>query len=355
MNQQSSGVRISYKLAETVLKELRKHKAIDLSLEFVRETEKLVIPTILPEDKITKILANLKENYEFTTLIFMKKEVSPTNLYDAVKDYIPPKFHEFIPKAFDAIGEIVIVDINDKILEYKEEIGSALLSLFPSIKTVYRKASAVSGKLRVREVELLAGEEKCETLHIEHGIKIWTNVCDAYFSPRLGHEHKRVADKVLDQEVIIDLFTGVGPFPLHIAKNVEATIFAVDINKKALKCLEKSMDLNNLKGEIVLVYGDCRLITESLLQADRIIMNLPSKAHEYLDVVCQIIKPGGVIYFYQFVSDEEPELKMKKILEKKLEENNFVIKEVLSFQKIRESAPREIHACLEVSIAPSST
>ena len=90
-------------------------------------------------------------------------------------------------------------------------------------------------------------------------------------------------------------------------------------------------------------------------KVDRVIMNLPSNAHEYLDVVCQIIKPGGIVYFYQFVSDVEPETKMKEILEQKLKEQGFGIKEIISFQKIRESAPREIHACLEASISPFST
>jgi len=354
MNQQSSGIRISYKLAETALKELRKHKAIDMALEFVRESEKLVIPVVLAKEEISDILSLEAIQYEFTTLTFIKKELSPKNLYEAVKKEIPPNLHEFIPKSFDVIGDIVVVDINDKILKYKEKIGSSLLTLFPSINTVYRKASAVSGKLRIREIELLAGEKKCETLHIEHGVKIWVNVCKAYFSPRLGHEHFRVADKCRDNEVVVDLFTGVGSFPLHIAKNNESTIFAVDINRDALKCLEKSIDLNSLKGKIALVYGDCRLVTESLLQADRIIMNHPSKAHEFLDIVCQIIKPGGIIYFYQFVDDDKPEVKIREILDKKLKEQNFVIKEILSFQKIRESAPREIHACLEVSIEPSS-
>ncbi len=355
MNKHSFGVRVSYKLAETVLKELRKHTALDLSLDFIREMEDLIIPVNLSEEEILTILEKFKRKFEFISYTFNIKENSPKNLFEAVKDSIPKKLHIHIPKAYDVVGDIVIVDIDKEILEFKDKIGYALLSLFPSINTVYRKASAVSGELRIRELEFLAGEEKCETEHIEHGIKIWVDVCKAYFSPRLGHEHKRVADKVRDNEIVVDLFTGVGPFPLHIARNIDATIFAVDINKAALSCLEKSMDLNNLKGKIALIYGDCRHVTDSLLEADRVIMNLPSKAQEYLDIVCQIIKPGGIIYFYQFVPDDEPEEKMKQILEKKLKENKFSIKEIISFQKIRESAPREIHACLEVSVIPDST
>jgi hypothetical protein len=43
---------------------------------------------------------------------------------------------------------------------------------------------------------------------------------------------------------------------------------------------------------------------------------------------------------------------MKEILKKKLKEQNWIINEIISFEKIRESAPREIHACLEASITP---
>ena len=354
MNHYSYGVRVSYKLAESVLKELRKNDALDVSLEFVRETESLIIPTNLKREKVEKILNMYKGKYEFTKSTFTRKEESPKNLFEAVKEDIPNELHEYIPKSYDLIGDIVVIDINDELLEYKEKIGDALLSLFPSIRTVYRKASAVSGELRIRELEFLSGEEKCETIHIENGIKIFTDVCRAYFSPRLGHEHKRIADKVKEKEIIIDLFTGVGPFPLHIARNTKATIFAIDINKEALSCLEKSMELNKLKGTISIIFGDCRHATDSVLKADRIIMNHPSKAQEYLDVVCEIIKPGGIIYFYQFVPYEDSEKNMIEILEEKLKEQNFSIKEVITFQKIRESAPREIHACLEVSIYPDS-
>ncbi|MHA1198980.1 MAG: class I SAM-dependent methyltransferase [Candidatus Heimdallarchaeaceae archaeon] len=354
MNHHSSGVRTSYKLAETVLKELRKQKAIDLTLEFIREDEWLIIPVTLSEEQTLLLLEEIEGDFEVKSFTFTQKEELPKNLFDAVKEDIPLDLHNYIPKAYDLIGDIVVVDITEEILEYKAKIGNALLSLFPSISSVYRKASAVTGETRVRELELLAGEEKCETVHQEHGIKIFTNVCKAYFSPRLGDEHKRLSDKVKNNEIVVDLFTGVGSFPLHIARSKEATVFAVDINKIALSCLEKSMDLNKLKGTIAIVYGDCRHVINSLLKADKIIMNLPGKAQEYLDVVCQIIKPGGIIYFYQFVPDDKPEEKMKQILEEKLKEQNFSIKEIISFQKIRESAPREIHACLEVSVIPDS-
>ena len=354
MKIKSCGIQVSYTSAEFILNILRKHKIMNLELEFIREEETIVIPFLTTKGELKEILEPIPIdfNYKINGFDFPEKEKQPKNLFEAVEDVIPKHLHEYIPKAFDVVGDIVIIDIPDELLSFKKEFGKALLSLFPSIKSVYRKASAVSGELRIREIEYLSGEKKCETIHIEHGVKIVVNVCEAYFSPRLGPEHKRIADLVEEGEIIIDLFTGVGSFPLHITKYKKNIVHAIDINKEALICLEKSIDINNLKGMIIPTHSDCRSVADTLPKADRIIMNLPGKAHEYIDVVCKIAKLGTIVYFYQFVSHIESLGEIKEILKEKLTEQKWQIKEIISFEKIRESAPREIHACLEASITP---
>ncbi len=354
MKSTSLGILIPYSKAEIILSILRKHRIINVDLEFIRKDKTIVISVNTTDDNLRGLLesAAIDFDYSIDTFTFTKKEKQPKNLFEAVQDTIPEHLHEHIPKAYDIIGNIIIIDIPEEIQAFKLDFGKALLSLFPSIRSVYRKASAVSGELRIREIEYLAGEKKCETIHIEHGIKIAVNVCEAYFSPRLGHEHKRVADQSKEGEVIIDLFSGVGSFPLHITKHKSTTVHAIDINKEALKCLGKSIEINNLIGVIIPTQGDCRRVADTLPKADRIIMNLPGKAQEYIDVACKIAKPSSIIYFYQFVSSSNPFEDMKEILKKKLKEQNWIIKEIISFEKIRESAPREIHACLEVSIIP---
>ena len=356
MQIKSIGVKIRFKNAETLRKTLLSHGVIDTSLDFMRDENHLIIPLILAKDEARKMLSSTTiKGYELNSYRFTQKDVQPKNLYEAASKHIPENLHEFIPKAYDVIGEIAIVDITEEVIEYKKEIGEALFSLFPSLKTVYRKTSAVSGQLRTRGLELLAGEKKCETIHLEHGVTIFVDACETYFSPRLVHEHKRVTDLIKEGEIIIDLFTGVGPFPLHIAQNRNSTIYALDINPKAIECLEKSLFLNKLKGLIKPLYGDCRELSSSLPKADRVIMNLPSYSQDYIDVVCQILKPGGIIHFYQFVATEDGKDKVVNILTKELAKFDWEIKEIIDFHKVRESAPREIHACLEVVVSPQST
>jgi len=67
---------------------------------------------------------------------------------------------------------------------------------------------------------------------------------------------------------------------LHITKYNICTVHAIDINKEALICLKKSVEMNNLKGMIIPTHGDCRQVVDTLPKADRIIMNLPGKAQQ---------------------------------------------------------------------------
>ena len=352
MEVKSVGVKISFTNAETLRKWLLAHNVINLSLSFIKEDDGLIIPIVLSSKQAKNLLSALTKriDYQIDEFLFQEKLVLPKNLFEAISSLLPDSLHELIPKAYDVIGDIAIIEIPDELKPYKEEIGKTLFSIFPSIKTVYHKASAVSGELRIRELEYLFGEKKCETVHTEHGIRIHVDVCKTYFSPRLSNEHNTVASKAQDGEIIIDLFTGVGPFPLHIAKNHNSTIFAIDVNETAIKCLEKSMALNKLKGKITPISGDCREVIQSLPKADRIIMNLPGKSLEYLSIACHQIKNGGIIYFYYFSEDKSPKETMLEILDEKLEKLGCKEIQVIDYRKVRESAPYEIQACLELSL-----
>lgn len=351
---QQIGIRVPLIHGETVRKRLLEYDCIDTNLSFTRTTTHLIIPVKCNEKSIANILANLETiDYQIGVFDFESKRSKPRDLYEALKDKISEEYHKYIPKSYDLIGNIVIIEILPEILEYKYLIGETLISLFPSIKTVYRKKSAVSGSYRLRELELIAGEGNCTTVHVEHQIRIYVDVCKAYFSPRLGQEHYRVAQKCKDDEIIVDLFTGVGAFPLHIAKKFNARIYAVDINPNAIECLERSVKMNKLKGQIIPINNDCREFAKTFEnKADKVIMNLPSHSHEYIDVLCSIIKPGGTVFFYQFVSDKVAEKEITQILNMQLDKYGWTISKVCTFHKVRESAPYELHACLEAEITP---
>ena len=85
-------------------------------------------------------------------------------------------------------------------------------------------------------------------------------------------------------------------------------MYAVDKNPHAIECLLKSLSINrNLKGTIIPVCTDVAdfldLIRDNYF--DRLIMNLPHRAIDYLELVWPKLRLGGIVHLYVLASIED--------------------------------------------------
>ena len=212
------------------------------------------------------------------------------------------------------------------------------------------KKSAVHGTIRIRDLELIAGEDDPVTIHKEHGARLKLNVKEVYFSPRLATERKRVSDSVHDGENILDMFCGIGPFPIVIARNNDVNITGVDINENAIKYFEENIKLNKLEN-ILAICGDVREVSTSFkTKFDRIIMNLPGLAYDFLDVAMNLIEDNGTINYYEF-SDGYEQGK-KRLIDAALKENKNV--EIINTRKVKSTSPGEWHVAIDAKITPAN-
>jgi len=259
------------------------------------------------------------------------------------EDKLPPHLLASLPRAIEFVGEIAIVEIPPELDAYKKTIGETVLELHKNVKTVLAKAGAVSGAHRVREFHVIAGEPKTETVHKEHGCRYYVDLASAYFSARLSYEHKRVSSHVENNETIIDMFAGVGPFSILIAKTHERVkIYAVDVNPYAVELLRKNVRLNRVEDKVYPLLGDARQIVEERLGgvADRVIMNLPEKAIEFVDVACKALKPkGGILHFYSFVDASTSFEDVKLCFIATVEKSGRTVDTTLFSRFVRETAP----------------
>lgn len=216
--------------------------------------------------------------------------------------------------SFDTIGDIAIVDIPDELQNQKMEIAQTLLTRKP-INTVVQKSSKVHGRFRTRTYEYLAGEQKWETIHTEYNLKFKVDINKVYFNPRLATERLRIAQKVKPHETVTDMFCGVGPFSIMISKYSEAaTIYAIDINADAINFLKENLKLNKIEN-VIPVLGDAKEKLSQIGHADRIIMNLPQKAFEFLPEALQY---GCIIHYYRITSDVQGEIERITCLQDKM-------------------------------------
>jgi len=328
---------------------------IDRKLEIRKNRKHIYIPLLRqPEEKELAMLKAQVPDFQLATNVFTKKKQQRKSLAQVLENRLPPHLLASLPRALDTIGDIAIIEIPAELKAHERLIGEAILAVHKNVRTVLAKAGAVSGTYRLREFEVIAGEHKTATIHKEYGCKYHVDIAKAYFSPRLSQEHNRVASLVKKSETVVDLFAGVGPFSVLIAKNnAHAKVYAVDINPEAIELLERNIRLNRVENRVIPIQGDARQTVEERLMgiADRVIMNLPEKALEFVDTACKAIKPaGGTVHYYAFIrlpdSLENAQLRFSEAVEKA----GRKVDALLFAKTVRETAPYEGQVVLDAKI-----
>ncbi len=220
------------------------------------------------------------------------------------RNLLPEEIRDILPNSYDNIGDVLVVKLVDELLPMKHEIGDALLKVSSSTRAVFLD-HGVKGELRIRDLELIAGTGGSETRHREAGVTIMTDPAKVYYNPRLATERLRVASLVKGGEVIIDMFAGVAPFPLTICRYAKPKIvYAMDLNHDAVEYMKTNIRLNHFDN-IVAMEGDARELIKDLPEADRVIMNLPQIAQEFLPDALMKTKVGGTIHMHKIMGREE--------------------------------------------------
>ena len=214
---------------------------------------------------------------------------------------------KLVRRSFDIIGDIAQIEVPPELEKKEKIIAEAIMKMHKNVKVVVKKVGPTSGEERIRPVKVIAGEKRTETTHIENGVKLKLDLNKVYFSPRLGTEHLRVVSQIKKDEVVFDLFAGVGPYAIPAAKRAKKVV-AIDINPYAIKYLRENAKLNKVEDKIEAYVGDCRKVVKKhrwKQKADRVIMNLPMHAGEFLDVAFYVAKPNAIVHCYFFLKEEE--------------------------------------------------
>jgi len=353
-----TGLLIDPLKGETALSVLNELDLVDRRFKIGRTKSKLRIPLARRPNVLELELIETRLG-KFATAEdeFEPQPEKPESLEEALS-LLPPEARASLPKAFDIIGDLAILELAPETTAYQSLIANALMTVHKNVKAVYSKAGPVSGEERVRPLKHLAGEARTSTIHKEFGCSFKVDIARAFYSPRLSSEHQRVTDLVQPGEHVIDMFAGVGPFPVLIAKRLSnVTIDAIDINPEATRLLEENLQLNHVKGLVRVWNKDAReAIQEDDLagSATRIIMNHPSQARAFVDTAVQALRPmGGMLHYYTFAEGLEAEAYAVSELEDSLETVDWNIEETLYVHKVRGTSPMAWQIAVDARVGPS--
>jgi len=356
MSKRSTCIKVPKIYGEKTIVSINKMRIINKGLKIKKNDRFIYVPILQkPSETLLKTLKQQVASMRISTSLFQEKPKGPATYPELLDDKIPKRLQASLPHSADIIGDIAIIELSPELQEHRALIGGAILRTYKNVKTVLAKAGAVSGTYRLREFEIIAGEPKTVTMHKEHGCRFLVDVAKVYFSPRLSYERNRVASLVKEHETVVDLFAGVGPFAMQVAKKHEnVEVYAVDVNPDAVQLMKKNSRLNRVDDRVHPILGDARQVVNDKIGgiADRVIMNLPEKAIDFVDVACKALKPvGGVLHFYCFIDASNSLKTMRRRLAEAVETSGRRIRKKPLSKLVRATAPHEWQAVLDVEIS----
>jgi tRNA (guanine37-N1)-methyltransferase len=328
---------------------------IDHSMRIHSTRDELCIPLIRAVDEAeSRRLSLALGQFRIEEREFIQRQLPHQTLVEVLQDRLAPSLLAAVPRSLDVVGGIAIVELPDELRPYDKLIGRAIMETLPSVRTVMAKAGSFSTQCRVRELRLIAGEDNSVTQYRENGCLFELDVKTVYFSPRLGHERMRIASQVQPGETVVDMFAGVGPYSILIAKRQPtSTVYAVDVNPSAFKFLIANILVNRVLGNVRPMRGDIREVVRSSLSgtADRVVMNLPGDAVSFIDEACTSLKKGGgVVHFYSFESAETPAQAATAKLEEAIRGAGRKMKLVLATRVVKAVAPYRVQVAVDAVI-----
>jgi tRNA (guanine37-N1)-methyltransferase len=324
---ESPCVRVAREAGERTRRRLAERELVDRTREIEVESDRLYVPvtdpTAVPD--------------EFSVVDHETPEREPQT--------VPGDFLDFVP-TYERLGDLVLLDEDDP--ERARVAAEAVMQSDVRAAAVLNRESKVQGEHRTREWSLLAGE-RTTTVHREYGYEYELDVSDVYFSPRLATERHRVAEQVAADERAVDMFAGVGPYAVPFADR-GATVVATDVNERAIEYLRTNAEGNGVAERITAIHGDVRDIVDDYADwADRIVMNLPHSADEFVETALALADEECVIHFYDIQPDEDPFAAGREAIAAAAEEAGYDVS-IETEREVRSYAPHEVNVCLDVRV-----
>ena len=324
--------------AETIRRFLKNRNLLNTDLEIIKQKKFIYFPVKEVSYKLT--------SYKMVTKSFKLKNKKPNCYKEILK--LPKILMEKLPTSYDVLGSIILIKLSKTLLPYQTEIGKALLETHKNIQTVCL-IDPIQGEFRTRNVTIIAGEKQTLTTHTEYGLSFDVDVATTYFSPRLVSERMRVANLVKPGEIIVDMFAGVAPFSIMIARYAKPmVVYALDKNIEAIKLAHQNTKQNHVLDKVEIIHADANNVKEMIpKKANRIIMNLPFSAYKFFPIALSIATKRCTLHYYDIAREEDIEERIEG-LKKIASENSFNFLD-LSIRKIKTYAPREFYIGIDIT------
>ncbi|PWU90909.1 tRNA wybutosine-synthesizing protein 2 [Trypanosoma cruzi] len=199
------------------------------------------------------------------------------------------------------------------------------------------------------------------TTHVENGIRYSFDVCKVMFCSGNGTERMHFATIEARDEVVVDMFAGIGYFTLPLAVfGFVKVIHALEKNATSAGFLKYNA-LQNRVGHLIRTHcGDNREVASELCgQCDRVLMGYIPSCTAFLPRAVSFLKqsshgdPVGTIH-YHFLSDKKTaEETAKQHIRSELGEHVTSLMHIVALRTVKSYAPKIFHHVADIRFEAS--
>ncbi len=276
-------------------------------------------------------------------------ETSFKQIKNSLSKEIPLELLERLPDKWEKIGDVVKIVLPSVLEDYKNIVGKKYAEVL-NCKTVLKDIGGIIGEFREPNVKIIYGSKNTITIHKENKVKYKLDPQKIMFSSGNMDERIRMATISNKNEIVVDLFAGIGYFTLPIAVYSKSKkIFACEKNKVAFDFLCQNIVLNNVTDIVEPRMGDNRKVAPTNI-ADRVIMGYINETHKFLPIAIDcLINHTGIIHYHNTFADEIVPKKPMKIVEKEAKKKGCKA-EILNFKNVKSYAPGISHYVFDIKI-----
>lgn len=266
-----------------------------------------------------------------------------------LRDVIPR--NSVLPSGFHVVGHVALLHLNSDLMRYASILGEVTLSYDHRIESVAVRSGPTEGTERRPAYRVVAGNDNTITMHIENKICFKLDPTRITFSGGNKGERIGIVKRVNVGECIVDMFSCVGQFALHIARRDGVRVFAIEINPEAFKFLIENIRMNKFEDRVFPRLGDCRLVHPNQV-ANRVVMGYLHNTEEFLPFALDtLVREGGIIHMHRAIAEGSEEETITCIT-RMCREKGY--KPNIDIRKIKHYSPGVKHVVFDINAEPIS-
>ncbi|GER44932.1 tRNA wybutosine-synthesizing protein 2/3/4 [Striga asiatica] len=283
----------------------------------------------LLRDTSSSAALNLLFSFGATKIVdeVVKLKKNPISPFKAMKEAVasllnhhglPAELIEQLPTRWERLGDIIVLPVMSFKDQVWESIGAELWPLVArslGSQRLARQGQIAQTGTRDSKLKILIGNDGWVD-HRENGILYSFDATKCMFSWGNLSEKLRMGNLECKDQVVVDLFAGIGYFVLPFLVRANAKmVYACEWNPHAIEALRRNLHANSVADRCIVLEGDNRLTAPKGV-ADRVCLGLlPSSECSWVTAVRALRDEGGILHIHGNVKDTEEGLWTNRVVQ----------------------------------------